>query len=666
MLLGGFIGTSETALEITMAQLGWVKRLLLPYQWFLLLVVFLTHGLLLLNDGLYWDSWTATYPALDEHNWTRLFEAFVIYEKVNRAYIHWVAAMFFGPIFGHKLFTFVAILVSVLCLDRILSWSQLFSPRESLIVNLIFITFPAYQVTVELIMMPYSFDYALFLLGMAGVFRLSRLPVRWAIPVRLMSWFLLLMSFWTFSLLTFHYGFLAILVAREHFVYGKKGITLLKNSVLGYLDLWVLPLLFWIYYELYFSYTDFGEVASYELRLFDPKIFSMVLNFFNYGIIAQVSTALSILVVYPVVGLVLITLGILIYRHWKDESSAGQWWIIAGLGGILLALAIYPYAAVQLYPAERGWWTRHALLLSLPLGFLAAALVRLAQRFKLSRYLGAVLAVLIMCFVIIQIDVYFSWQARWVKDRSIVEHMKAIPELKGASIVWFVDRFPVGYETRYRFNEYTGMLRSIDRELSRLGSDLQTYSSAHFALLADPDEGYKERKLVYLENLDIHGCQTLVIIEEGPAPNTYDHTWGVSLRYFAFKYILKGKMDTYLHDFTTLQVSRLPAPLATHCAYQRQYQERYSDAYLEQEATGGFRGFTTYVSAALRLMDVTLAPNIEPLEKQVTATLIKAGVENLEPPEHKLSDEQLQTLEALGVDTELYQMYRALAEYKLE
>lgn len=647
-----------------------LQSVTLPRQWIIALVTVLTHGLLLLNDGVYWDGWYAIYPPLLNNDWDRLLAYFVYHEKVNRAFIHWFA----GSIFGHKLLTFIAILVAALSLDHILRASRLFSRQESLLVVLIFVTFPAYQVHIELIMMPYMVNYAFFLVGMMGVFSLPRFPIRAQIVLRLLSWILLCLSYWTFSFLTLHFGFMLLLAARGWFVEGQRGFDFVWRSGLGWIDFWVLPFVFWAVYQLYFSYTAFNEAASYNISFLSLDFFISGTNFMTFGIVAHLQNAFELMADNPLLGIAILTASVGVWRYFSAAhvSLRHDWWKVGGVGAILLGLAIYPYVAVGLSPLEYGWATRHALLISLPLGILTVALLRFMGQFQLSQYFGVGVIALVGCFVILQWDVYFAWQARWVKDRAIMHNLDAQSLVDEASIVWFEDDFPLGYEQIYYSPEYSMMLYAIHDAPARFdqsGTALWRYAQLEWL---ENDTSQLDRWLFYGEFVNPNGCHLLVNIEEGPAPTEYDHTVGVSLRYFVFRYLLPDQMDAYLQDFVTLDMTRLPAPMATECPWQTAYLERFDDPYLTTNAEITSVAFSNQVDVALELLaDDLLLPDsvvdyvterdLEPsAEQQALITDVwQSWLANI-CVDNTLDAEQADHLATQEVNVLLYQLYRSL------
>jgi hypothetical protein len=88
-------------------------------------------GLLLLNDGIYWDGWPM-YMMPRDGNREDLLRYFVEAGLPMRAYMHYAIGSFPGIVFGYKLVSFLAIAVSSLVIYRICDESGSLRRWESL------------------------------------------------------------------------------------------------------------------------------------------------------------------------------------------------------------------------------------------------------------------------------------------------------------------------------------------------------------------------------------------------------------------------------------------------------------------------------------------------------------------------------------------------------
>jgi hypothetical protein len=121
----------------------------------------------------------------------------------------------------------------------------------------------------------------------------------------------------------------------------------------------------------------------------------------------------------------------------------GAWMV--GVGFVLFWIAAIPYALVLKSPYEGFLWdSRHCLLQGLPVALLIFGAIRMGGEtpFALfSRQGGRVLLyVLIALFSFTSLQVHTSLQARWVKDRSIMENMKDLKGVRQYSTFFFDER----------------------------------------------------------------------------------------------------------------------------------------------------------------------------------------------------------------------------------
>jgi hypothetical protein len=229
------------------------------------------------------------------------------------------------------------------------------------------------------------------------------------------------------------------------------------------------------------------------------------------------------------------------------------------------------------YPLLSGWWTRHALLLALPVAIILLCTLRLAGSFGDKTwqgllYVGSLLLLALFSFT--YMDNYMAWQGRWVKDRSVMLNLSRHPEWQGVSLFWIDDQYPVGPETRYRHYEWSAFFHQAWGGEAYLGLNPRGNELSALQRIQDGDleEAYK-----FYRNLDLGGCQAILQVQRGPRPQSFRDGWGLSLRYWAFKYVLPAHLDDYLGDVTQLAVRPILAPQAQNCPAQRAYLAQQPD-----------------------------------------------------------------------------------------
>ncbi|MDQ6801191.1 MAG: hypothetical protein M3041_10175 [Acidobacteriota bacterium] len=178
----------------------------------LLALAFLAHGLLLLNDGIYWDD-SYLHFALSQHNWPSI--ALLGQRGIpTDPYLYWIIG-YGGRIFAFKLVKFLAITASSLLVYECCIASRRVPPAQALAIAALSLTYPGDETPVILMTSDYYVYYAIFWIAILLAL-LSEQSERGA-GVRTMmlsaSAILFLLSFNLNSLLTFYFGFLVVLIA---------------------------------------------------------------------------------------------------------------------------------------------------------------------------------------------------------------------------------------------------------------------------------------------------------------------------------------------------------------------------------------------------------------------------------------------------------------------
>lgn len=517
------------------------------------------HGCLLLNDGVYWDDWL----------WINLPSHSLNLDKITAAY----SQMGFLPtndvhlwlfnVLGYRWVEFFALILIGVLVYSISQELQLFSRWEGIFIALIVIAYPAFQTWIVFSTANYVFYYAVFFLAVFLTLKAEQSTGARHYGGQIVSLCLFVLSYNFNSLLAFYFGFLALLVFYLYRAWHTSWRQVLRRFAVGRLMYVLLPFLFWVVKQTFFP--RYGDYADYNQFTFD--LLPLVLNagrFLLYGIYTPLSRALTLMVGQPVVT-VLIGLGAFAcYRWFKLRSknffkSSVTAYAVLAFGMVLLGLAVLPYIIVGLAPGKSGWATRHTLLLGLPV----ALLILMGVRLIFSRAGGAISVVGLMCLVALvvtfsesTISDYLSWQARWVKDRSIQVNLAELTDAQNFSVYWVDDQFPAGGELDYRFYEWSSMFETIWGEERRIGLD-QTPSSGHLATISQYfTAAYK------LSQFDPLGCQASLTIKRGRAVVA---DGSLALQYFYYRFLQPDNLTNFLSGIADVHVQPLAAPEAVHC-----------------------------------------------------------------------------------------------------
>lgn len=514
--------------------------------------VFAVHGLLLINDGIYWDDWLWIDPATSGLELDRILAAGAEMGIMATSRLHvWIAGLF-----GYRTVTFVSLLAAGVLVFYLGRHKEMLRRGDALAAALITISYPAYQTWVVFSTGNYVFYYAAFLLGAliavkAELFQGTRRALMTAAAL-----ILFFLSYNLNSLLVFYFGFLLLL-----FYLAYKGGTLpLKRSLLYYfprrLHFVLLPFVYWILKEAFFP--RYGPYTNYNQFTFSPAlIHQSLVCFWTNGIKLQFKASLFGLFRHPVLWLFTLFGVWLWYARSKSEkpeltgtpNAAVSPRALLAYGFLLLGLGIFPYIAVGLCPSLAGWPTRHSLLLSLPVALLLAASARLLFKSPgggFSRAGWMHLASLLLAFGIVTVSGYIDWQARWVKDRSIMVNLARLPGAGDHSVYWVDHQYYWGGETDYRFYEWSSIFKKVWGGETRIGFDKRS---------PDP-KMLEEVKTLFnasynLGSFDPAGPQALLAVRRGvEAGPVLFVVW----RYYSHKFLRPQNMEAFLAGITDVRV----------------------------------------------------------------------------------------------------------------
>jgi hypothetical protein len=584
----------------------------------IILVALLAHGLVLLNDGVYWDGWVFSGLQADG-DWDAVRDYWQGYGVPAGAYMVWLP----GSPLGNKLVNFLSLLLAAIMIYHI--GKKFLSPSESLLVALLSLVYPAFQYAYEYVATAILVPYAIFFVAVyvTLIFEEAQGWQRWA-------WRALALicffggAFWLNSLLAYYGGFALLLLTYQRRKSESTWREAIPKFVIARLDFLLLPVLFWIVRAIFFPPS--GELADYNSFSLSPTIFYRVVEFINNGVIEQFNRALHMLVDFPIALIVILLMVAALHRiawpafHANYRPSESPLNLLA-FALILFLLGILPYVLVGSTPLAEGTKTRFSLLIGLPVALAMLALIRDMER-----------GFMVACFFIITFTAatasfYLDWQARWIHDRSVIVNLAEMGEPDDVSVIWIDSYFNIGPDERYRHYDWSSIFEQAWGDESRIGLDVGSALNI-----------YVPERFTALENLsefDATRCQAILTIHQGPRPESYNDKVGLSARYFVFRYLLRNQLDDYLRDVTRLELRRILAPQATNCAAQQAFLEEVSDDLFDPDQP--------YFLHTERIADITR------LERSALAPF-----EPLMP----LDASTREALEAGGFDSDFYQLYQ--------
>ncbi len=508
----------------------------------IIITTFFTHGLLLFNDGFYWDDWHV-FSAVRK-GWDYLYYNY--YKEWGLGpivYFDWTLYTISDSLFIYKLVIFLSLMGSSVLVFELAKKSPLLTSLEALWIALIFVSFtPVKSIPSSVSLIHYVF--CVFLFFLASLFAvhsnpkiMSLLPASKRYPriiLRLCALILFSCSFVTYSLLVFYFGFLTYWFHLES-AYHKNDFLNFR-SVFSFLkpkwDFFLIPFAYWIIKIKY--YAPDTEHADYnKFHLSPVSVLQNLLKHFYYAFFQEWDNSLIYVLRNPLVYLCLLMIfHFFIRRFTSGDDSRGDpphesSKKVLLFGSLLFLMGSLPYALIGKSPVAEEFATRHALLSSLPIAILTVVAARFLPK-KISQVSWIVLLIPLTGFCIMSNENYFIWQARSIKTHSVARYLEKHPTFGVFSNYVVVDEFKIGE----KYDETTQWMELFNKEW-----------------------GEKTRTVRFLEGFSTDASNGEVVIRIYRA--RYDNERYEVLKYLYFKLIQDPRLNPFLDNFTRVEINRL-------------------------------------------------------------------------------------------------------------
>jgi hypothetical protein len=563
----------------------WVEKPYVPYL-VILLMAMIVHGLLLLNDGIYWDDWVWFDLRNNIYHWDRIFAASaemgsMPYEK----YFGYLFSVFPDRVFASKFFVFVAIVGSGCLFFELCLGSGYFNRWESLLVALVSVVYPADKSQVIMSTAFYFIYSAVFLAACLVALRKERFrhnkPIY--VLVRIVSLLLFLVSFSLNSFLVVFYCFVILLFfhydarVRERPWFIKRTFVFFVRHI----DYLLLPILYWFTKKTFFKPFGFYQTYnSIDTKMGLSSFYQAAVQFAKTGVVDQFKIAFELMkavfarlevtfMLYGVGVLIMVMTLLAVFKQRTiNRSHVSLLLVPLGYGLVLLAGSIFPYIVTGNIVSLYGPYTRHGILLCLPVAILLVALVRLLYHnadSHLSLVGGVILALPLAAFALVFIQSYFHWQIKWIANLSIMQQFSLSDNLQDFSIYRVDDRTnKTKHNDIQQFYEYTGMFYYVTGAERTFGMDYKHMDSNGLGFFTDSGTKFFIEQYS-LQDFDPRGCQAQMTISPGPSVRGLPSA-GIVARYFSLKFFGDaGELDQFLSQATVITITPFDSPVATNC-----------------------------------------------------------------------------------------------------
>lgn len=402
---------------------------------------FLTHGIILFNDGLYWDGWLVDlWQRCGDRNSMRRF-----YWEVgmpNLYFEHRIIGRLPGRRVAYRLISLTSILTTAVFVFLTAVYTNVFNPLQATAISLLLLSYPAYTVAFDgVVSLQYTFKIAIFYAGCFFATTTVGQPDLAGNIGFSVSLILFFVSFTANSTLVFFWGFLLFYAWLVH--------TRLSDGFGAYeyakvASMAVLPFAYWTMKETWFPrhgyYKDYNRI-----RVAPFSLLQVGLRAFRYGIDVPMIKPVIELVGSKNATLIFSSafLGLLGFNFVKDLPAmpvlTALQVLATGYGLVLLGAS--PFMLVGQGSWEGGWASKNFMLFHLPYALIVFGWLQL-----FPDSFGVILVPMVLVANALYIvKIHLLYIAASVKDKALIRWLAANPQLGSASVIKIRDAHWIEY-----------------------------------------------------------------------------------------------------------------------------------------------------------------------------------------------------------------------------
>jgi len=543
------------------------------YLWRIVLFGLMIHAFLVLNDGIFQDDWSYWMMGV-MGDWEGFKKIWVDLGYTHLQYFYYPIYRYMNPFLVSRILISLAIILTA-CSFFVICRNNLKIPAwESWVIAMLTVSYPIYNIYLQVPMIHYAVPYALLCFGWA-------LYLNWQTERKVLK-FAAIYTLWAPSLYTYnsllsiYFSFVLILWltlnprTRSENKYEKRSLLRFCTAH-GFLI--AFPFIVYLLKRTFGKpggwFAGYNEIIFLKSSLIEG--IGIFFHSFQRNLIGTIEELIRMSgqLLFPSFWIVFI--GVLVvlfianrrYKFLETPASSTSWlnsrnvWVAV----IFLSLAIVPYAMVgkYVYPAN-GF--RHVLTLGFPLSLGLVMLVSYLQtKFKKS----APNFSLYCCITIVILSgatcvyKYCHWHERWVVDRATINTLKTIQPVSAGTLLYYKNPFYRKNDKRdiYRYYELSGLLYYGWGDMKWLGiHDLGTPNEkiidASLVWANSFDDVFRARN--GLRNFKPNGCASEFIL----IPKDQGKKGWLSLKYWLHRFIWKDQMENFLNSILTIEIRPIP------------------------------------------------------------------------------------------------------------
>lgn len=407
----------------------------------------LTHGIIFLNDGLYWDGWLVDlWQQNGDRNSMRRFFSEV--GLPNLSFEHWLLGRFPWRQLAYRAVSLASILMMAASVFLTAVYTNAFDPLQAAVISLLLLSYPAYAVTFDgVVSLQYTFKIALFYVGC--FFAVTTIDTFDAahIFVFAVSLILFFVAFNANSLLVYFAGFLLFYAWLVH-TESPDGIG--AYEYLKIFLLTILPIAYWVMKETlaprHGYYEDYNKLRIARISTLRHIGFQA----FRYGIDVPMIKPIREVVGAKNVSFIFasLLLGSLAFQFGKDLIAVPMLHALQILliGYALLFLGALPFMLVGQRFSEGGWSSKNFMLFHLPFAFVVFGWLQLVP----DSFQTVLIPIILVANTIYIVKTHLLYIAVSVKDKALMRWLATNSHISSASVIKIRDSHWIEYPFEHK------------------------------------------------------------------------------------------------------------------------------------------------------------------------------------------------------------------------
>jgi hypothetical protein len=461
------------------------------------------NGLLLVNDGVFWDAWIYRMNLADRRPDLLLQAHFDAGLPLRGLFQLAIGSIASDPVLLSRSLALTAIVLGGLVAYALAKRTGVLTAGESLFIACFSVVHPSLQTAVTDVVVPLVVSQTLVLVAVWLACAAEDRRGAAHLVLRVATVVVLVVAFEHKAMLSFFFGLVGVALAAlaTSLPIVVAATTLMRRRA----ELLLLPFIYYAAASAIFPQRGFyaGEYSMGELARM-PRIAG------KYALVTldQARAALEGVARWPVLTALLIVPALSVRVGPTRRATDRATLLLCVAAVVWLVAAVLPFIAITRSPALRGWEARHMLPVALPLALslvafsrpLRARLPRIAERVPIL-----IAAMLVTGLIVVQVTEHASWLARWEKDRGTILALSRTPDMRAFSVFFVLDEDRLGGSSYYQFYEWAAMFKSAWGAERWYGTD-----GVNPAAL-EADQKYFG-PLYLLTDADASGCQAVLTL----------------------------------------------------------------------------------------------------------------------------------------------------------